>query len=84
MMTNAELAGLAMIFLVLFVPLRGGALVLILAFGLTFVLTSVEDRSNRLIAGAMVSGDVEQVAGATGLQASKLMDQGLSSCPREE
>ena len=28
--------------------------------------------------------DVEQVADGMGLQASKLVDQGLTSCPREE
>ena len=32
----------AMIFLVLFAPLRGGALVLILALGLAFVVASIE------------------------------------------
>ena len=32
----------------------------------------------------MVCGDVEQVAGGTGLQTPKLVDQGLVGCPREE
>ena len=32
----------------------------------------------------MVRGDVEQVAGGTGFQAAKLMDQGLAVRPREE
>ena len=57
----------ATIFLVLFAPLRGGALVLILALGLAFVSAFVEDRSNRLLAGGMVCGNVEQVMGGTGL-----------------
>ena len=63
-----------MIFLVLFAPLRGGALVLILALGLAFVSAFVEDRSNRLLAGGMVCGNVEQVMGRMGLQAAKLVD----------
>ena len=54
------------------------------ALGLAFVPASVEDRSDRLLARGMVSGDVEQVAGGTGLQATKLVDQGLAGCPREE
>ena len=53
--------------LVIFAPLCGGALVLVLALGLAFVLASVEDLSNRLLTGGMVSGDVEQVMGGTGL-----------------
>ena len=32
----------------------------------------------------MVSGDVEQVVGGTGLQATKLVDQGLPGRPGEE
>ena len=32
----------------------------------------------------MVGGDVEQVAGGTGFQAAKLVDQGLAVCPGEE
>ena len=44
----------------------------------------VEDRSDRLLTGGVVSGDVEQVAGGTGLQAAKLMDQGLAGRPGEE
>ena len=72
------------IFSILFAPLRGGALVLILALGLDFVLASIEDRSNHLLVGGMVRGDVEQVAGGMGLRAAKLVDQGLTGCPREE
>ena len=73
-----------MIFLVLFAPPHGGALVLILALGLAFVPASVEDRSNCLLAGGVVRGDIEQVTGGTRLQAAKLVDQGLTGCPREE
>ena len=54
------------------------------ALGLAFVLATVEDRSNRLIAGGVVSGDVEQVTGGTGLQASKLVDLRLVGHPGEE
>ena len=32
----------------------------------------------------LVSDDVEQVVGGTGLQAAKLVDQGLVGCLREE
>ena len=55
------------IVLVLFAPLRGGALILILALGLAFIPASTEYRSDRLLAGGMVRGDVEQVAGGSGL-----------------
>ena len=46
-----------------FSPLHGGALVLILVLGLAFVLASIEDRSDRLLAGGVVHGNVEQVMG---------------------
>ena len=49
----------APILLVFFAPLSGGALVLVLALGLAFVLASVEDRFDRILAGGMVRGDVE-------------------------
>ena len=52
--------------------------------GFTFVPASVEDRSDRFLAGGVVSGDVEQVTGGIGLQTTKLMDQGLIGCPRVE
>ena len=48
-----------LILLVLFAPFCGGALVLILALGLAFVLATVEDRSDCLLAGGVVRGDVE-------------------------
>ena len=44
------------------------------ALGLAFVPASIQDRSDRFLARGMVSGDVEQVTGGTGLQASKLVD----------
>ena len=47
------------ILFVLLAPLCGGALVLVHALGLAFVLAFVEDRSDRLLAGGMVSGNVE-------------------------
>ena len=74
----------AAIFSVLFAPLRGGAFVLILALGLAFVPASIEDRSNHLLAGGMVRGDIEQVVGGMGLQVAKHVDQGLVGRPREE
>ena len=74
----------ASILLVLFAPLRGGALILVLVLGLAFVLASIEDLSNRLLIEGEVHGDVEQVTGGLGLQATKLVDQGLAGCPREE
>ena len=57
---------------------------MVLVLGLALVLASVEDRSDRVLAGGMVRGDIEQVTGGTGLQAVKLVDQGLAGCPREE
>ena len=48
-------------------PLCGGALVLVCALGLAFVLASVKDCFDRLLTGGVVSGDVEQVAGGMGL-----------------
>ena len=58
---------LASILFVLFAPLCGGALVLILVVGLALVLASTKDHSDRLLAGGMDRGDVEQVTGGTGL-----------------
>jgi len=72
------------ILLVLFAPLCGGALILVLALGLALVPTSTKDRSNCLLIGGVVHGDVEQVAGGTGLQRAELVDQRLTGCPREE
>ena len=57
----------APILFVLLAPLCGGALVLVLALGLAFVLASIEDCFDRLLARGMVCGDVEQVTGGTRL-----------------
>ena len=57
----------APILFVLLAPLCGGGLILVHTLGFAFVPTSVEDRSDRLLVGGMVSGDVEQVVGGTGL-----------------
>ena len=57
----------ALILFVLLAPLRGGARVLVLALGLAFVPASVKDRSDCLLVGGVVCGDVEQVVGGTGL-----------------
>ena len=40
---------------------------MILVLGLALVLAPVKDRSDRLLAGGMVRGDVEQVTGGSGL-----------------
>ena len=74
----------ALILFVLIAPLCGGALFLVRALGLAFVPATIEDCSDHLLTGGVVSGDVEQVAGGTGLQAAKLVDQGLAGRPREE
>ena len=74
----------APILLVLFAPLCGGALVLVLMLGLAFVLASTKDRSDRLLTRGVVRGDIEQVKGGLGLQATKLVDQGLAGCLGEE
>ena len=74
----------AMILLVLFVPLHGGALVLVLMLVLALVPASIEDHSDHVLARGVVHGDVEQVVGGMGLQATKLVDQGLIGCPGEE
>ena len=71
-------------FFVFLAPLCGGALIWVRALGLAFVSASAEDRSNRLLAGGVVSGDVEQVTSGTRLQASKLVNQGLAGRPGEE
>ena len=57
----------APILFVLLVPLCGGALVLVHVLGLAFVSASTEDHSNCLLARGVVSGNVEQVMGGTGL-----------------
>ena len=75
---------LASIHFVLFAPLCGGALILVNVLGLAFVLVFIEDRPDLLLTGGMVRGDVEQVTGGSGLQAAKLVDQGLVGHPGEE
>ena len=57
---------------------------MVLTLGLALVLASTKDRSDRLLVGGVVCGNVEQVASRSGLQAAKLVDQGLAGCPREE
>ena len=57
----------ASILLVLFAPLCGGALVLVLTLGLALVLASTKDRFDCLLIGFVVHGNVEQVAGGMGL-----------------
>ena len=57
---------------------------MVLVLGLALVPASVEYYSDRLLAGGVVRGDVEQIVGGTGLQAAKLVNQGLAGCPTEE
>ena len=40
---------------------------MVLMLGLALVLATTKDRSDRLLAGGVVRGDVEQVVGGTGL-----------------
>ena len=47
---------------------------MVLALGLTLVPASNEDRSDRLLVGGMVHGDVKQVTGGSGLQTIELVD----------
>ena len=75
---------LASILLVLFAPLRGGALVLVLALGLVLVSASTKDRSDCLLTRGVVHGNVEQVAGGIWFQIAELGDQGLIGCPEEK
>jgi len=64
----------ALVLFVLLAPLCRGALDLVRALGIAFVSAPVEDRSDHFLARGVVSGNVEQVTGGTGLQASKLVD----------
>ena len=64
----------ALILLVLLAPLRAGALILVLVLGLALVLASVKDRSDLLLMGGVVHGDIELVASGPGLQTAKLVD----------
>ena len=57
---------------------------MVLTLGLALVLASTKYHSDRLLVEGVVRDDVEQVAGDMGLQAAKLVDQGLIGCPREE
>ena len=54
------------------------------ALGFASVPIVAEDRPDRLLTGGMVRGDVKLVTGGVGLQTTELVDQGLTSCPREE
>ena len=57
---------------------------MVLVFGLALVSASIKDCSGHLLARGMVCGDIEQVAGGTGLHTAELVDQGLVGHPREE
>ena len=64
----------APILLVLLTFLCGGALALVLALGLALFPATTKDRSDHLLAGGVVRGDIEQVTGGSGLQTAKLVD----------
>ena len=57
---------------------------MVCVLSLAFVSAPIEDHSDRLLTGGVVSGDVEQVMGGMGLHIAELVDQGLAGCPREE
>ena len=57
---------------------------MVLALGLTLVPASTKDRSDHLLTGGVVHGDIEQVARGSGLQTAKLVDQGLAGYPEKE
>ena len=57
---------------------------MVLVLGLALVLASIEDHSDRLLARGVFRGDVELVAGGTGLYVAELVDQGFAGCPGEE
>ena len=57
---------------------------MVLMLGLALVLAFIEDCPDRLLTRGVVHGDIEQVAGGSGLQTAKLVDQGLIGCPKEE
>ena len=57
---------------------------MVLMLVLAHVLAAAKDRSDRFLARGVVHGDVEQVAGGTGLHTAELVDQGLTGCPGEE
>ena len=48
---------------------------MILMLGLALVPASTKDRFDRLLAGGVVCGDIEQVVGGMGLQTAELVDQ---------
>ena len=75
---------MAPILLVLLALLCGWALALVLALGLAPIPAITEDCPDCLLAEGVVRGDVEQVVGGTRIQTAKIVDQGLTSCPREE
>ena len=57
---------------------------MVLVLGLALVPASTKDRSDRLLARGMVSGDVELVTGGMGLQIAELVDQGFEGYSREK
>ena len=64
----------APILLVLFAPLCGGALILVLALGLGLVPASTKDLFDCLLTRGVVRGDIKQVTGGSELLVAKLVD----------
>ena len=57
---------------------------MVLVLGLAPIPATSKDCPDHLLAGGVVRGNVEQVAGGTELHTAELVDQGLEGCPREE
>ena len=55
---------------------------MVLMLGLAPVSAAAKDRSGHRLTECVVHGDVEQVAGGTGLQTAELVDQGLTGVLR--
>ena len=64
---QSRIGRLTPILLILFAPLHGGTLILVLMLSLALVPASTKDRSDRLLARGMVHGDIEQAIGGTRL-----------------
>lgn len=71
--------------LLVLLPLsEGRARVLVLTLGFALLLAITKDRVDHLLTEGMVSGNIQQVAGRPGLDAAKLVNQGLAGCPSKE
>jgi hypothetical protein len=62
----------------------GGALVLLCTLGLSHGPTIGEDCPDRLLAGGVVRGDVQELTGGAWLSTTELMNEGPAGGPDEE